>query len=137
MSFPFTVIYVASMISVCIGTYYVTISAIGYSRSRGLFGRITGWQRATFKSATTQSIIIHLSREISELQEAYVHDHYDRHTEIADCIILLYGLADRDGLTYDDLMDVVRAKMAVNMRRKWKEPDDAGVVEHVDLPTGM
>lgn len=81
------------------------------------------WARATFPTATQESWVAHLAREVKELAAD------QRPAEAADCLILLLGLAHVNGY---DLMAEAMAKMAINRRRVWGKPDAEGVVEHID-----
>ncbi len=65
----------------------------------------------------------HLRREVDELAA----DHSPE--EAADCFILLLGHAHENGY---DLLAAAKRKMAINYERKWGEPDEEGVVEHIE-----
>jgi NTP pyrophosphatase (non-canonical NTP hydrolase) len=100
--------------------------------------RIVGeWAEETFPKSTNASICNHLEREVRELEElCMIPDKYtDSFTlrkelseEIADCVLLLMHLAHRNGI---DIDNAVLSKHAVNVSRKWGEPDKFGVVEHI------
>lgn len=95
------------------------------------FEAITQWQKETFKTATPLSMIAHLRQEVNEL-ESDIQNHIDnRHLEYADCFILLFGAAFRDGMTYEDICAAINEKMVINRFRKWGEPDADGVVNHI------
>lgn len=80
------------------------------------------WACATFPTATPDSWVAHLKREVVELADSHASD------EAADCLILLLGHAHKNGF---DLMEAAQAKMEVNCKRKWGKPDSEGVVEHI------
>lgn len=102
-------------------------------RLERLIGR---WSVDTFgPGERIEGHIEHLRREYDELGR-----HLDRMeaarasgdreamgVEMADIVILLFGLGARTGL---DVTAAVRAKMLVNLRRKWLTPDASGVIEH-------
>lgn len=100
---------------------------------------ITDWQDKTFGKATTFSKIAHLSEEIIELTNALQDvDHTFYHAkerskklEWADCFILLFGAAKSDGMSYQDILDCIDDKMVINKNRKWGEPKENGVVNHI------
>lgn len=103
------------------------------------FEYITEWQKKTFGNATAVSKMNHLREEVIELHEAIDCGHPDRRLEFADCFILLFGAAAADGMTYEDIVECIEDKMIINHRRKWGEPKENGVVNHVrdnqdDLP---
>lgn len=81
------------------------------------------WARKTFPSATKESWVAHLRREVEELGESHAPN------EAADCLILLFGHAHINGY---DLLASALAKMEVNRARTWGKPDAEGVVEHVE-----
>ena len=99
--------------------------ALGRSAGSALLAyqtEVGTWARSTFPLATKESWVAHLRKEVAELAES--HDPQ----EAADCLILLLGHAHING--YDLLLEA-QAKMEINRRRKWGEPDAEGVVEHV------
>lgn len=90
---------------------------------------IRAWQAKTFPYATPESIYEHLRRERQEQR-----DDPSNPEEMADLFQLLVALVEANGY---DFVDVVATKFAVNLNRRWKKPDAAGVVEHVrdEVPT--
>lgn len=84
---------------------------------------VNKWQEETFTEKSAESIVAHLQREVKELAE----DPYD-YEEIADCLILLIGLAGHINV---DVEKIILDKMVENYLRTWGEPDEEGVVEHV------
>lgn len=95
------------------------------------FDEIAAWQRETFGQSTALSKIEHLKEEIEELRIDLAIDGLGKHLEFADCFILLFGAADASGMTYEDIMNAIDEKMAINRSRKWGDPDANGVVKHV------
>ncbi len=88
-----------------------------------LFEDVHEWQLATFPKATRESKYKHLQKEMLELGEDLSNP-----KEIADCLLLLIGIACIQG--YDPAV-LIRQKLAINKARKWGKPDADGVVEHV------
>ena len=80
------------------------------------------WQTTTFPNANKNGILEHLKREVEELAE-----HHSPH-EAADIFILLLEHSNLCG--YNLLQESVR-KLEINKKRKWKEPDEYGVIEHI------
>lgn len=87
------------------------------------------WGEKTFPGSTFESIVAHLVEEADELDRALRLAHpVDIEEEAADCFLLIVQLAHKLEL---DLMRAARAKLAINRRRTWGEPDARGVVHHV------
>jgi ParB-like chromosome segregation protein Spo0J len=82
------------------------------------------WGQKTFPDATPDSVASHLMEEARELDA-----HPGAMDEAADCLLLLIQLADRQG---ESLLEAARRKMQVNLERTWGEPEENGVVHHVD-----
>lgn len=109
--------------------------------NKGQFQFVTHWQRETFPKATALSMIAHLRQELDELVTAIEMDTAVPH-EFADCFMLLYGAADRAGLRHHNIVAAIDDKMAINRLRKWGEPDENGVVNHIktallEVPEGV
>lgn len=97
------------------------------------FSEITTWQNKTFGKATALSKVNHLKEEVEELIWALDSDDTDISVseEFADCFILLFGAAASYGFTFDRICEIIDKKMQVNYKRKWGEPKENGVVNHV------
>jgi NTP pyrophosphatase (non-canonical NTP hydrolase) len=99
------------------------------------FERVTKWQRETFPQATALSKCHHLIEEVRELQEecekSKGETSIELTEELADCFILLLGIADSAGFEYQDLGLLINCKMTINEQRKWGKADENGVVKHV------
>ncbi len=81
------------------------------------------WANETFgKSQTVTGVINHLIKEVCELRDSNKPD------EAADCLLLLFQHAHELGY---DLLEEARKKHEINLKRKWREPDEHGVIEHV------
>lgn len=98
---------------------------------KNLQNQIAEWQNETFGDSKDRpvAILTHLKREIEELEKSVIvtKDKKETSTELADCAILLVGLAEAFNI---DLETAINEKMKVNRKRKWKKPDRQGVIEH-------
>jgi NTP pyrophosphatase (non-canonical NTP hydrolase) len=97
-----------------------------------LFNEIATWQQDTFPTGTPDSTLHHLLDEIRELRYALRFDWPNAKEELADCMFLLFGCADRMGMSYQDIQDAIQAKFEKNKARTWGQPDDNGVVKHIE-----
>jgi len=95
------------------------------------FEAISKWQKETFGEATPLSKVSHLAEEIIELVSDLRTHNTERRLEFADCFILLFGAAQSDGMTYEDICNAIDEKMAINYKRKWGKPNENGVVNHI------
>lgn len=94
-----------------------------------LIANINEWQNKTFPESDEISKFNKLIKEIKELGNALEYGPIDPiKNEIADCMILLIGIA---GSLEIDPIDAVKRKHEVNKQRQWGKPDEYGVVEHV------
>lgn len=91
------------------------------------------WQDKTFPAADPLSKLHHLKEEVEELIFAVFHEYCQRdiEREFADCFLLLFGAADKSGLSLKDINRIMLEKMEINKARSWGEPDKNGVVKHV------
>jgi len=112
---------------------------------------IQAWSDETFgKERTGKPIAYHLKKEVDEVIESIDNFHKDRPYgkdkeslallrkrrervlfEIADCMMLLLDVAAHEQYTFKLIMMAVEDKLEINKRRKWGEPDENGVVEHI------
>lgn len=102
-----------------------------------LFNEIVIWQDATFPKSNALSKYHHLFDEVIELGNVLDYESENNcivieDTELADCIILLFGIAHKRGMSFSDLQSIIELKMEVNKKRKWGKPDENGVVNHVE-----
>ena len=95
------------------------------------FKEITEWQKETFKKATPLSKLAHLKQEIEELETDLINDNKERRLEFADCFLLLFGAAQADGMSYEDIINCIDEKFQIVKKRKWGKPDKNGVVNHI------
>ena len=51
--------------------------------------------------------------------------------ELADCLTLLLDIASHEYINVSELLDATEEKLEINKKRKWGEPDENGVVEHM------
>ena len=87
---------------------------------------ISTWATKTFgKPANLELIVDRFLEEVKELQSGTLEDLTD---ECADCLIVLYQVAETAGF---DLQDAVDEKMKINRARKWNTNGD-GVGQHID-----
>lgn len=111
--------------------------------------KIQAWSDETFgKERTGLPIAYHLKKEIDEVIEAIDNFHKDRpYTkenidllrkrrervlyEIADCMMLLLDIMAHEQYTFKLVMMAMEDKLEINKARKWGEPDENGVVEHI------
>jgi NTP pyrophosphatase (non-canonical NTP hydrolase) len=95
------------------------------------FKEITQWQRKTFPNQTALSATSHLVEEVDELLIDLIEGaKTNARQEIADCFILLCGIADKMDMDYHELMFEVKTKMKINKARQWQAPDENGVIRH-------
>lgn len=88
--------------------------------------RINKWQNDTFPKSDSFSKMKHLKKEIVELEEALDHaDPLDE--ELADCAILLIGIAGKNGI---NLKRAIRKKFSINKKREWEKPNKDNVYFH-------
>lgn len=87
------------------------------------------WAVRTFKGQTVRSCAIHLEKEVKELKKALEgRDTTKIGMELADCYLLLLDIAYRLDIP---LQRAAEIKHQINQDRKWQEPDESGVYEHV------
>lgn len=120
------------------------------TRLQILQNKIKEWSDSTFGNQRTgKPIAYHLKKEIDEvitaierleeriftekgdIQEVYREEHRRVKFELADCFILLLDVAAHENITVTQLFDASEEKMEINKKRKWGEPDENGVVEHI------
>ena len=88
------------------------------------------WQMETFKSSDEESKFNHLAEEMVELKEAIISGtNEELEMEIADCFLLLTGIASLRDI---DIIAAARKKLEINKQRDWGEPDELGIVRHID-----
>lgn len=95
------------------------------------FEAITKWQKETFGEATPISKLEHLKQEVEELIADLKSNNPNKRHEYADCFLLLFGSANADGMTYEDICQCIAEKFDINKARKWGKPDVNGVVNHI------
>jgi len=100
--------------------------------------RVAEWGNRTFPDSTVDGKRCHLLKEIFELDDE-LHKRADDDTrlgidparvgeEAADCLMLLLHICAEQGVS---LAAAAEAKFAIVQTRRWGEPDEHGVVEHV------
>ena len=101
-----------------------------------LFNEIVGWQDITFPEGNAISMAVHLYEEVGELTQTVRYEDLlgkvqTTDDELADCLILLFGIAHKRGMSFQDVEKIIIAKMEINKTRKWKKPNAYGVVHHL------
>lgn len=98
------------------------------------FKEISQWQRVTFPNATPISASLHLCEEANELNEILVEDGTMDQValEIADCFLLLIGVCQTAGMSYEDIIQAIDSKMEINKTRKWGKQNELGYVKHIE-----
>ena len=91
-----------------------------------LQSQIYQWQIETFGGQAPKHFSRKLGAEVFEMLEA-VDGGGDTAPEIADCFIVLFGLASSLGVNAEE---AIEAKMAINRKRKWKKEKD-GTFQHI------
>ena len=94
--------------------------------------RIDKWQRTTFPRSTVLSKMKHLKKEIVELDDELLKVKYDHKAismELADCFILLIGIA---GLLGVNVIEAIKQKFKILKKRDWGKPDKDGVYLHIE-----
>jgi hypothetical protein len=93
---------------------------------------ITRWQDQVFTSATPLTCVNHLQEEVNELKAGIEQGNVDQN-EIADCFLLLIGVCNRSGMTYQNIVDAIDSKMQINYARSWGKPNEKGYQKHVPV----
>lgn len=93
---------------------------------QALWNRQNEFQRRVFPNQTVEAKLKHLKREVDEAMA----NPSDR-LEWADCLLLLFAAAAKQGLTLDDLLIAAHQKIDINNDRQWHAPDRDGVCAHV------
>lgn len=105
------------------------------------FVSVTKWQRKTFPKATAVSKTKHLAKEVQELQIAIQHyfcqpenrtvqNRNEINNELADCFILLCGIADEFGHNLQTISTAINRKFEILKLRDWNEPNEEGIYLH-------
>lgn len=114
-----------------------------------LMNDVRQWSDATFGyGKRTTAIVHHLKQEVVELILALNKTYelgcdesvgvgelarqiHETEIEYADCFMLLLDSAHHFGLSAENIVDLTREKLEINKKRKWGNPDENGVVEHI------
>jgi NTP pyrophosphatase (non-canonical NTP hydrolase) len=107
-----------------------------------LMDDISEWSDRTFgDKQRNPAIVYHLQKEVPELIDAINKlqkleypdgDVFDKLLfEYADCFMLLLDSASHAGISARTLLKYTRKKLEINKNRKWGNPDENGVIEHL------
>lgn len=99
---------------------------------QGLVKDIGEWSETTFGVGDrTKPLLEHLKKEVDEA--IVTHDIKSIYFDwaLADCFILLFDIMYRNNMTMGQIESVIKEKMDVNKKRKWHNPDENGIIEHV------
>ncbi len=114
-----------------------------------LMNEISDWSDKTFgESQRNPAIVYHLKKEVDELivelhkcntlaadnsvgLGEWARQITNTNTEFADCFMLLLDSAKHHGLSAEALIELTKKKLEINKARKWGQPDENGVVEHI------
>jgi NTP pyrophosphatase (non-canonical NTP hydrolase) len=91
---------------------------------------VTKWQNDVFTKSTVSSCINHLQEEVQELKDDWEKGTLSHH-EIADCFLLLFGVCNKAGMKYEDIVKTIDDKMEINQSRQWGEVNEKGYVKHI------
>jgi NTP pyrophosphatase (non-canonical NTP hydrolase) len=104
------------------------------------------WSDKQFGPRNGWGIAHHLRLETGELIEA-LHDIYSSpytipsdelseklKYEYADILILLIDSAAHEGIDMETLILYSQKKLEINKTRKWGNPNENGVIEHIEEP---
>lgn len=86
----------------------------------------------TFPLATSLGALIHGHREIDEIRWNIENgiDNSVTKTEYADVLGCIFDSANREGISFDEIMWAFYTKVQVNKKRKWKYNGD-GSYSHI------
>jgi len=100
-----------------------------------LFEEIIEWQDKTSPKSLAIGKTMYLWKETQELLDALVHkaDVKEVEDEIADCFMLLAGIAAKLGYSYEELQQIIQNKFDIVQTREWQEPTENGEYYHVKL----
>ena len=91
-----------------------------------LLREVGAWAQRAFPNESVQGKLEHLQEEVNELRE-----NTNDKEEWADCFLLLFDAARKNGYTFDDIANLILRKYQKNLKRSWKE-DSAGVYHHFE-----
>lgn len=95
--------------------------------NRQLYCEIGAWHVETFPNATEEMQAAKLQEEATELRLELNNKNYRfAKEELADCFIVLIGIAVRMGVSYNRLVEELEIKHAVNIKRKWTDSNNPG-----------
>lgn len=90
-----------------------------------IYERMGSFAAKTFSEA---SAVDHLEKLKQEAQEA--KENPKDITEYADCLLCLFGAANKAGFTYNELLEATRDKLFIVENRQWEKKPD-GTYQHI------
>jgi NTP pyrophosphatase (non-canonical NTP hydrolase) len=95
------------------------------------FNIIIKWQQSRLGDVKMVGQLNKLIEEVNELVFDYNEGAFnDMRVELADCFIVLFGIANKMGMDYADIHKEIADKMIVNFARTWFNPDENGIIKH-------
>jgi len=98
--------------------------------TRELYESVTKWQDEIFTKATPLSCVNHLIEEVAELKSD-IQKGCTYSDEVADCFLLLFGVCNKFGMEWNEVVAAIESKMVINRERKWGKVNELGYVKHI------
>lgn len=94
---------------------------------------VHNWADKTFGTERTAlAPLYHLKKEVDEAIKSMQQGIRENAVaELSDCFILILNASSKYRMTFDELLKASKNKMEINKSRKWGNPDNNGVVEHL------
>lgn len=92
---------------------------------------IRQWQDKTFTQSTALSCVNHLIEEVLELRDD-IEKGVAANDEVADVFLLMIGVCNKRGMSYEDITKAIDDKMQINFNRQWGKVNDQGYVKHIN-----
>lgn len=95
-----------------------------------LFEAITQWQQEKFPDATIKNWYDKLKEEIKEVGESQNFSH-ELKVEIADVLMVFFGLIHANGFTHHDITEAIANKFAIIRNQEFVFDEEKGVHRRV------